>query len=83
MNLSGKLVQVARPTSENSLAQCMVGIGWSVREMSDDLPTKINVSNLYRLERQGIDDQEKVADLLFTEGQPEQPPQFGPSKITE
>lgn len=67
MNLSGKLVQVARPTRENSLAQSMVGTAWSVSDMSDDLPGNQGTEDLYLLEPEGLDDQEKVAGLLFSE----------------
>ncbi len=73
MTLSGKLVQVARPTPENSLAQGMVGTGWSVRDMADNLPSAI-VTDVYLLEPEGFDDQEKVAGLLFTEGELEHLP---------
>ena len=67
MNLSGKLVQVARPTQENSLVQGMVGIAWSVRDMGDDLPNNASIPDLYLLEPEGFDEQENVAGLLFTE----------------
>lgn len=69
MNLSGKLVQVARPSRENSLAQSMVGTAWSVRDMSDDLPSGRGTEDLYLLEPESLDDQEKVAGLLFSEAE--------------
>lgn len=49
MNISGKLVQVARPTPENSLARRMVGTAWSLRVMGDDLPNNPNISDFYLL----------------------------------
>ena len=67
MNLSGRLVQAARPTPETSLARGMVGTAWSVRGMGDDLPNNPNIPDLYLLEPAGFDDQENVAGLLFTE----------------
>ena len=36
MTLSRKLVQVARPTLENSLAQGAVGVAWAVAGMGID-----------------------------------------------
>ena len=69
MVLSGKLVQVARPTPENSLAQGMVGTAWSVRDMEDGVPNNVSIPDLYLLEPEGFADQEKVAGLLFTEGE--------------
>lgn len=74
MTLSGKLVKVARPKPENSLAQGMVGTAWSVRDMGEDLPGNSNISDLYLLEPEGFDDQEKVAGLLFAEVELEQLP---------
>lgn len=67
VNLSGKLVQVARPTPENSLAQGMVGTAWSVRDMGDGLPSNSSTPDLYLLEPEGFEDEEKVAGLLFAE----------------
>jgi len=69
VTLSGKLVQVVRPTQENSLAQGMVGTAWSVKDMGEDLPNNASIPDLYLLEPEGFDDQEKVAGLLFTEGE--------------
>ena len=66
---NAKLVQVARPTPENSLAQGMVGTVWSVRAMGDDLPSKGYVPHLYLLEPEGFDSQQKVVGLLFTGGE--------------
>ena len=37
--------------------------------MGDDLPTTASIPDLYLLEPEGFDDQEKVAGLLFTEGE--------------
>ncbi len=68
VTLSDKLVQVARPTPKNSLAQGMVGTAWSVRAMGDDLPN-VRVPDLYVLEPEGFDEQEQVAGLLFAEGE--------------
>ena len=45
-----------------------MGTAWSVRDMGDELPSAI-VPDLYLLEPEGFDDQEKVAGLLFTEGE--------------
>lgn len=67
VNLSGKRVQVARPTPENSLAQDMVGTAWSVKDMGDDMTSGDNIPELYLLEPDGLDDQEKIAGLLFAE----------------
>ena len=74
MTLGSKLVQVARPTPENSLAQGMMGTAWSVRAMGDDLPSNNYVPDLYLLEPEDFEDQEKVAGLLLTEGELEQLP---------
>ncbi len=37
--------------------------------MGDDLPSNSYVANLYLLEPEGFENQEKVAGLLFTEGE--------------
>ena len=65
-SLSCKLVQVAGPTQENTLAQGMVVTARSIRDMGDDLPIA-SIPDLYLLEPEGFEDQEKVARLLFTE----------------
>ena len=64
-SLSRKLVQVAGPTQENTLAQGMVVTARSIRDMGDDLPIA-SIPDLYLLEPEGFEDQEKVAGLLFT-----------------
>ena len=64
MVLNGRLVQVARPTPGNSLAQGVVGIAHLV------WPTTIvGFSDLYLLEPESHDDQEKVEGLLFVDGE--------------
>ncbi len=69
MVLNGKLVQVARPTPDKSLAQGVVGVAHLV------WPTTIvGFSDLYLLEPESPDDQEKVEGLLFTEGELEELP---------
>ena len=72
MTLSGKLVQVARPTPENSLAQGAVGVAWAVAGMGID--EEYETVDMYLLEPESADDQEKVAGLLFTEGELEEFP---------
>ena len=67
MTLSGKLVQVTRPTTENSLAECAVGVAWAVAEMGIDGIDTTGV-DMYLLESESPADQEKVAGLLFFEG---------------
>ncbi len=42
--------------------------------MGDDLPANINAPDLYLLELEGPEDQEKIAGLLFTEGELEKLP---------
>ena len=69
MTLSGKLVQVARPTTENSLAQGAVGVAWAVAGMGIDEDEVEETADLYLLEPESPSDQEKVAGLLFTEGE--------------
>ena len=66
MTLSGKLVQVVRPIPENSLAQGAVGVAWTVAEMGID---DVETADMYILEPESLDDQEKVEGLLFTEGE--------------
>ncbi len=69
MTLSGKLVQVARPTTENSLAQGAVGVAWAVAGMGIDEDEAEETADTYILEPESPGDQEKVAVLLFTEGE--------------
>ena len=65
MTLSGKLVQVVRPIPKNSLAQGAVGVAWTVAEMGID---DVETGDVYILEPESLDDQEKVEGLLFTRG---------------
>ena len=69
MNLSGKLVRVVSPTRENTLAQGMEGTARSALDMDDDTPSASSAPDLYILEPEGLDDQEKIAGLLFTEAE--------------
>ena len=69
MTLSGKLVQVARPTQENSLAEGMVGTAWSAIDMDDDPTSAGSAPDMYILEAEGLEDQEKIAGLLFSEAE--------------
>jgi len=69
MTLSGKLVQVARPTTENSLAQGAVGVAWAVAGMGIGEDEVEETADTYILEPESLKDQEKVAGLLFTEGE--------------
>ena len=68
MTLSGKLVQVARPTTENRLAEGVVGVAWAVAGMGID-EMEDNDVDMYLLEPESPADQEKVAGLLFSEGE--------------
>ena len=61
MSLHGKLVQVARPTPENSLAQGVVGTAWLMWPRDS-----IGIPDLYVLEPEIPDDQKLVEGLLFT-----------------
>ncbi len=64
MVLNGRLVQVARPTPDNSLVQGVVGVAHLV------WPTTIvGFFDLYLLEAESPDDQERVEGLLFAEGE--------------
>ncbi len=69
MTLSGKLVQVARPTPEHSLAQGAVGVAWPAGILDIDTGDMY-----YSLEPESPADQEKVAGFLFTEGELEELP---------
>ena len=65
MILSGKLVQVARPTTEHSLLQGVVGTAWRLGSMFPDL---------YVLAPEDSADREKVKGQLFHEAELEQLP---------
>ena len=65
MILSGKLVQVTRPTTEHSLLPGVVGTAWWFGFM---------FPNLYVLAPEGPDDQEKVKGQLFHGAELEQLP---------
>ena len=65
MILSGKRVQVARPTPEHGLAQDIVATAWWLGIMFPDW---------YVLAPENPDDQETVKGLLFTEGELEELP---------
>jgi len=69
VTLSGKLVQVARPSTENSLAQGSVGVAWALVGglWIDD--GGADVVAMYFLEPESPADQEMVTGLLFTEGE--------------
>ncbi len=71
MPLSGKLVQVPRPSTENSLAQGVVGMAWVVSGMGID---DVETGDMYLLEPESAADHEKVAGLLFTEAELEELP---------
>ena len=64
MTLSNKMVQVARPIPENSLALGVVGAALLMWE-SD----AVGIPDMYILDPESPDDQEKVAGLLFTDGE--------------
>ena len=64
MVLNGRLVQVARPSTVNSLAVGAVGFAWTFAITGID-----DVEPMYRLIPESLVDQEKVAGLLFTEGE--------------
>ena len=68
MTLSGKLVQVARPTTENKLAEGVVAVAWAVAGMGIE-EMEDNDVDMYLLEPESPADQEKVAGLLFSEGE--------------
>ena len=69
MTLSGKLVQVARPTQENSLAEGMVGKAWSAVVMDYDPTSAGSATDMYSREGEGLEEQEKIAGLLFSEAE--------------
>ena len=64
MTLNGRLVQVARPSTVNSLADGAVGVAWTFAITGID-----DMEPMYRLLPEGFEDQEMVAGLLFTEGE--------------
>ena len=59
MTCSGALVQVARPSIENSLAEGVVGIAWWVG------PLAVSI-DLYALEPEEPDEQIQLKGLLFS-----------------
>ena len=69
MTLSGKLVQLARPSTVNSLAEGAVGVAWTVAAMGID---DVETGDMYILEPESLEDREKVEGLLFTEGELEE-----------
>ncbi len=69
MVLNGRLVQVARPTPDNSLVQGAVGVAHLVWPS-----TLVGFSDLYLLEPESPEDGERVEGLLFAEGELEELP---------
>ena len=67
MTLKGRLVQVARPATVNSLADGAVGVAWTVAIEGIN-----EVEAMYRLQPESPGDQEKVEGLLFAEGELEE-----------
>ncbi len=67
MTLNGRLVQVARPSTINSLADGAVGVAWTVAVAGFD-----DVEPMYRLAPESPADQEQVQGLLFAEGELEE-----------
>ncbi len=59
MSFSGSLVQVARPSVENSLAEGAVGIAWWVGPLTASI-------DLYALEPEEPDEQLQLEGLLFS-----------------
>ena len=64
MTLSGTLVQVARPSIENSLAQGVVGFAWWLGPLSISY-----LEDCYRLTPERKDGQRPVEGLLFSAGE--------------
>ncbi len=62
MDLSGKLVQVARPTPDNSLAMGMVGVAHLMWPRVD-----VGIPEMYILVPESLTDQETFGGMLFTE----------------
>ena len=62
MVLSGKLVQVARPIPENSLAMGVVGIAYLAWPRVD-----VGIPEMYILVPESLTDQETFGGMLFTE----------------
>lgn len=61
VQFSGTLVQVARPSTENSLAEGVVGFAWLVVPLS-----RTGSIGFYRLKPEEQDDQPPVEGLLFS-----------------
>ena len=59
MTCSGALVQVARPSMENSLTEGVVGIAWWVGPLAASI-------DLYALEPEEPDEQIQLEGLLFS-----------------
>ncbi len=71
MVLNGRLVQVARPSEMNRMADGAVGLAWTVAAMGiDDEET----AHMYLLEPESFEDQERVEGLLFAEEELEELP---------
>ena len=66
MTLNGKLVLVARPSSDDRLSAGAVGVAWKVAGMGID---DVETADTYLLEPESLADQEKVEGLLFTKGE--------------
>ncbi len=59
MSFSGSLVQVARPSMENSLAEGVVGIAWWMGPLTSSI-------DLYVLEPEEPDEQLQLEGLLLS-----------------
>ena len=62
MTLSGRMVQVARPTPDNILAQGVVGIAHLAWPRVD-----VGIPEMYILVPESLTDQETFGGMLFTE----------------
>ena len=62
MTLSGKMVQVARPTPDNSLALGIVGMAHLMWPRVD-----VGIPEMYILVPESLADQEGFGGMLFTE----------------
>ncbi len=62
MTLSGKMVQVARPTPDNSLALGIVGMAHWMWPRVD-----VGIPEMYILVPESLADQETFGGMLFTE----------------
>ena len=69
MTLNGRLLQVARPSTVDSLADGAVGVAWTVA-----VTGLYDLEPMYRLAPESLADQEKVEGLLFAEGELEELP---------